>query len=146
MKKIKYLFLALISLIFVSCSALDALLPQTSTEEISLVNTGENRYKFVVNYNPKKVKNVFLSNVEIQSGVPYYVKEGKYWFRYDDIDKYRITLALSGSRGGGEDDDFDAPEDRSYQFVKRIWMNEDKVLNIEGKNSRVRFVVGKGFK
>ena len=144
MKKIKYLFCVLISLFFIGCSALDTFLPQKSTEEISLIKSEENKYMFMVNYDKRYVKNIFLENVEIQPGVPYYVKEGKYWFRYDNIEKYRISLMFSG--GGGDDDDFDPPEDRSYQFVKRVVMNEDKVINIEGRRCKLNFMVGRGFK
>ena len=143
--KIKYLFCILISVFFIGCSALDALLPQKSTEEISLVNTGEGRYMFMVNYEKQYTKNVYLDNVQIEPGVPYFVKEGKYWFRYDNIEKYRISVMMSGSRGSDEDE-FDPPEDRSYQFVKRIIMNEDKVINIEGRRCKLNFQIGRGFK
>ena len=53
---------------------------------------------------------------------------------------------FSGSKGGSDDDDFDGPTDMSYQFVKRINMNEDKVINLEGKSNKIIFVKGKGFK
>lgn len=143
MKKIKYLLCVLAAIFFTGCTALDTLLPQTSTEEISLVKE-EGRHLFMVNYDEKAVDNMYLANVKIQSGVPYYVKEGKYWFRYDDVARYRISLMFSG--GGSEDTDFDRPEDRSYQFVKRITMDEDKVINIVGKRCKVEFQVGRGFK
>ena len=52
---------------------------------------------------------------------------------------------MSGSRGT-DDNEFDPPEDRSYQFVKRITMDEDKVINIEGRRCKLNFQVGKGFK
>lgn len=144
MKKFKYLFCILTSLFFISCTALDSLLPKTSTEEISLVNTGKDRHLFMVNYDKQYVKNIYLANVKIEPGVPYYVSPGKYWFRYDNIEKYRISIMMSGS--SGDEDDFDPPEDRSYQFVKRIYMNEDKVINIEGRRCKLYFQVGKGFK
>ena len=83
MKKFKYLFCILVSLFFISCTALDSLLPKTSTEEISLVNTGKDRHLFMVNYDKQYVKNIYLANVKIEPGVPYYVSPGKYWFRYD---------------------------------------------------------------
>ena len=145
MRKLKYLFCVLISVFFIGCSALDSLLPQKSTDEISLVKSAENKYMFMVNYDKQYAKNVYLDNVQIEPGVPYYVKEGKYWFRYDNIEKYRISVMFSG-RGGGDDDDFDPPEDRSYQFVKKVVMNEDKVINIEGRRCRLNFAVGRGFK
>lgn len=145
MKKFKYLFCILISLFFIGCTALDSLLPKTSTEEISLMNTGKDRHLFMVNYDKQYVKNIYLANVKIEPGVPYYVSPGKYWFRYDNIEKYRISVMMSGSRGT-DDDEFDPPEDRSYQFVKRITMDEDKVINIEGRRCKLNFQIGRGFK
>lgn len=145
MKKFKYMFCILISIFFIGCSALDSLLPQTSTEEISLVQSKENKHLFMVNYEKQYARNVYLDNVKIEPGVPYYVREGKYWFRYDNIERYRISIMLSG-RGGGDDDEFDPPEDRSYQFVKRVTMNEDKIIDIEGRRCRLNFAVGRGFK
>ncbi len=143
-KNLKYLFCALISVFFIGCSALDSLLPKTSTEEISLVNKGEGRYIFKVNYNKQYTKNVYLDNVKIEPGVSYFVQEGKYWFRFDNIEKYRISMMFSGSRGIDEND-FDPPEDRSYQFVKRVTVNEDKIIDIEGRKCKINFQVGKGF-
>ena len=52
---------------------------------------------------------------------------------------------MSGSRGSDEDG-FDPPEDRSYQFVKKVVMTEDKVINIEGRRCKLNFQVGRGFK
>lgn len=145
MKKFKYLFCILISLFFIGCTALDSLLPKTSTEEISLVKSEKNKHLFMVNYEKQYTKNVYLANVKIEPGVPYYIQEGKYWFRYDNIEKYRISIMMSGS-GGSDEDEFDPPEDRSYQFVKRITMDEDKVINIEGRRCKLNFQVGRGFK
>ena len=145
MKKIKYFLCVFAMIFFAGCTALDALLPQTSTDEISLVKE-EGRYLFMVNYNEKYAEHMYLDNVQIKSGVPYYVREGKYWFRFDDIEQYRISLMFSGSKGGSDDDDFDGPTDMSYQFVKRINMNEDKIINLEGKSNKIIFVKGKGFK
>lgn len=143
--KFKYLFCILISLFFIGCTALDALLPQKSTDEINLVNDSENRFTFIVNYEKQYTKNVYLNNVKIEPGVPYYVKKGKYWFRFDNIEKYRISVMFSGSRNSSEDD-FDPPEDRSYQFVKRVIMDENKTINIEGRHCKINFEIGKGFK
>ncbi len=145
MKKIKYLLCAFIMIFFSGCTALDALLPQTSTEEISLVKE-EGRYLFMVNYNEKYANHMYLANVQIKPGVPYYVKEGKYWFRFDDVEEYRISLMFSRSSGGSDDEAFDGPTDLSYQFVKRINMNEDKIINLEGKRNKIIFTKGKGFK
>ncbi|WP_300359555.1 hypothetical protein [Fusobacterium sp.] len=143
-KNLKFLFCVLISVFFIGCSALDSLLPKTSTEEISLVNKGEGRYIFKVNYDKQYTKNVYLDNVKIEPGVPYFVQEGKYWFRFDNIEKYRISMMFSGSRGVDKDD-FDPPQDRSYQFVKRVTVNEDKIIDIQGRKCKINFQVGKGF-
>lgn len=145
MKKIKYLLCVMASLFFIGCTALNSLLPQKQTEEISLVNSGEERHLFMVNYDKQYAKNVYLNNVQIEPGVPYYVSPGKYWFRFDNIERYRISVMMSGS-SGSDDDDFDPPEDRSYQFVKRVIMNEDKVINLEGRRCKIYFQTGKGFK
>lgn len=142
--KLKYLFFILLSVFFIGCTALDSLLPKNSTEEISLVNKGKGRHLFIVNYDKENAKNVFLANVKIEPGVPYYVSEGKYWFRFDNVEKNRIAILFSGS--GSDEDDFDMPENRDYQFVKRITMDEDKIINLEGKRCKIIFQVGRGFK
>lgn len=142
--KIKYLFFILIVCFFTGCKALDSLLPKDSTEEISFV-AEEGKHLFKVTYDEKYTKQVYLNNVRIVSGKPYYIKEGKYWFRYINQPKYEMSLLFSGSRNN-DDKEFDPPEDRSYEVVKRVIMNEDKVLLIEGKKSKIKFQVGKNFK
>lgn len=145
MRKIKYVLCILAVLFVTGCSALDSLLPQKSTDEISLVKE-EGRYLFMVNYDKKYAEHMYLDNVMIEPGVPYYVKEGKYWFRFDDVEQYKISLLFSRSRGGSDSEAFDGMEDMSYQFVKKVIMNEDKIITLKGKGNKIIFEQGKGFK
>ncbi len=132
-----------IATIFTGCKALDALLPKDYNEEISLEKT-EGRYVFQVNYNPQYVRQVYLDNVRIKPGVRYYVKEGRYWFRYIEEEKYTISLLFS--RDSFDDEDHGSSNFLDdYETVRKVIMNEDKIINIEGRKCKVKFEIGTGW-
>lgn len=135
------IFLILIATSFGGCKALDSLLPKDYNNEIA-VEKVEGRYVFQVNYDPQYTRHVYLDNVKIRPGVKYYVKEGKYWFRYTEEEKYRIALLFS--RHSFDDDDSGGVM-QDYETVRRVVMNEDKIINIKGKRCRVEFQVGTGW-
>lgn len=138
------LIIMLLNLSISGCKALDSLLPKEYNQEIGLEKQ-EGRYLFQVNYDPQYTRHVYLDNVHIKPGVKYYVKEGKYWFRYTEEEKYRIALLFSRNSfdddGGGSGGYYN-----NYETVRRINMVEDKVINIKGNNCRIEFQVGKGWK
>ena len=128
------------STVFTGCKVLDALLPKDYNDEISLENT-KGRYVFQVNYDPQYVRQVYLDNVRIRPGVKYYVKEGKYWFRYIEEEKYTISLLFS--RNSFDDEDHGSSNYlNDYETVRRVIMNEDKVINIQGRKCKVNFEIG----
>lgn len=143
--KAKAGILVLLILIITSlsgCKALDSLLPKDYNNEIAMEKI-EGRYVFQVNYDPQYTKHVYLDNVKIKPGVKYYVKEGKYWFRYIEEEKYRLSLLFSRHSFDDEDDSGSVMQD--YETVRRVIMNEDKTINIEGRRCRIEFQIGTGW-
>lgn len=136
------LFLILIATSFGGCKALDSLLPKDYNNEIALQKI-EGRYVFQVNYDPQYTKHVYLDNVKILPGVKYYVKEGKYWFRYLEEEKYRLSLLFTRNSSDDEDD-FDGMMENP-ETVRRVIMNEDKIIDIKGRKCKIEFQVGTGW-
>lgn len=136
------MFLILIATSFSGCKALDSLLPKDYNNDIAIQKI-EGRYVFQVNYDPHYTKYVYLDNVKIKPGVKYYVKEGKYWFRYVEEEKYRLSLLFTRNSSNDEED-FDGMRENP-ETVRRVIMNEDKVINITGKKCKIEFQIGTGW-
>ena len=132
MKKIfKFIILLMISFGFYSCSSV-------SEKDVSTVRTSSAKKQLIVNYNSSNISNVRIGGIRIESGVPYYLDQGKYFISYTN------NVILSGTIGYNRNGRM-RNNDASNEDAIYIILDKDKTVDIEGHKYEINITAGKSF-
>ncbi|MGF6905546.1 hypothetical protein [Fusobacterium sp. PH5-44] len=132
MKKIfRYVILLIISLGFYSCSSV-------SEKNISTVRTNNSKRQLIVNYNSANISDVRIGGKRIESGVPYYLDQGKYFISYTN--KVIISGTIGYNRNGRMRN-----SDTNNEDAIHVILDKDKTVDIEGHRYEINVTAGKSF-
>lgn len=132
MKKIvKFIVLLIVSLSFYNCSSV-------SEKDISTVRTNSTKKQLIVNYNSTNISNVRIGGRRIESGVPYYLDQGKYFISYTN--NIMLSGTISYNRNGRMRN-----TDNSNEDAIHVILDKDKTVDIEGHRYEINITAGKSF-
>jgi len=132
MKKIfKLILLVILSINLYNCTS-------TKEKDIFTERLTENKKQLIVNYDKKNISNVKIGGRRLESGVPYYLDEGKYFISYTN--NVIISGTIGISRGGRMRN-----RDSSHEDAIHVVLDRDKVVDIKGHRYEINVVGEKSF-